>query len=133
MLRSRIRVIKDLDIGNGPIVYWMQRDQRVNDNWALIYAYEQARLNGKPLLVVFNLVSNFLQATLRQYHFMIEGLKEVEEELSKLNIPFYLTAGKPEEELPKFIKERNAAMLISDFNPLKVITKWKKINMQLPD
>lgn len=126
MNQSRIKVIKDLPTGDGPVIYWMQRDQRVNDNWALMHAYEQARENGNELLVVFNLVTNFLQATLRQYHFMIEGLKEVEYELTKLNIPFFLTTGQPEEELPKFIKRKNASLLITDFNPLKIITKWKE-------
>ena len=25
---------------NGPVIYWMSRDQRVKANWALIYASE---------------------------------------------------------------------------------------------
>lgn len=125
MLQSRINVIKDLDIEKGPVIYWMQRDQRVKDNWALIHAYEQAEHNGNELLVVFNLVSSFHEATLRQYHFMIEGLKEVEVELAKLNIPFHITTGKPEEEIPKIIIQKNASLLITDFNPLKIILKWK--------
>lgn len=34
----------------------MSRDQRMNDNWALLYAVEQARRTGSPVVVVFNLV-----------------------------------------------------------------------------
>lgn len=30
----------------GPIVYWMSRDQRVHDNWALIYAQQKAQQQG---------------------------------------------------------------------------------------
>ncbi len=77
MNKKRIKILKESDAQKGPVIYWMQREQRVNDNWALIYAYEKALENNEPLIVVFNLVTNFLDATLRQYHFMIEGLKEV--------------------------------------------------------
>jgi deoxyribodipyrimidine photo-lyase len=126
MNKKRIKILREGNLKDGPIVYWMQRDQRVNDNWALIYAYEKAKEKNEQLIVVFNLVTNFLEATLRQYYFMIEGLKEVEKKLDKLNIPFILLTGKPEEQIPKFLKENNAALLITDFNPLKIIFKWKE-------
>ncbi len=126
MNKRRIKILRESNLKDGPIVYWMQRDQRVNDNWALIYAYEKAKEKNEELIVVFNLVTNFLEATLRQYYFMIEGLKEVEKKLDKLNIPFILLTGKPEEQIPKFLKENNAALLITDFNPLKIIFKWKE-------
>jgi deoxyribodipyrimidine photo-lyase len=34
----------------------MSRDQRVADNWALLYALEQASASGSPVAVAFNLV-----------------------------------------------------------------------------
>jgi deoxyribodipyrimidine photolyase len=37
----------------------MSRDQRVNDNWALLYACEVAAKSGSPVAVAFNLVSSF--------------------------------------------------------------------------
>lgn len=123
---NRIRCLKNCELGNGPIVYWMQREQRVNDNWALIYAYEKAKEKNEKLIIVFNLVTEFLQATYRQYYFMIEGLKDVEKNLAQLNISFYITTGKPEEEIPKFIAINNAGLLITDFNPLKIIVSWKE-------
>ncbi|MBL1214590.1 MAG: deoxyribodipyrimidine photo-lyase [Ignavibacteriae bacterium] len=125
MLRERVRILNKADEVKGPIVYWMQRDQRVDDNWALIEAVNLAEKNDQPLIVVFNLVSKFLEASLRQYSFMIEGLKEVEAKLSKLNIPFKLLIGKPANELLKFIKEIDAGILVTDFNPLKIIKVWK--------
>ena len=39
MLNERVRILKEAETLDGPIVYWMQRDQRVDDNWALIYIY----------------------------------------------------------------------------------------------
>lgn len=132
MNEKRIKILKEGKPSSGSVVYWMQRDQRVNDNWALIHAYNQAKENNARLIVVFNLVTKFLEATLRQYYFMIEGLKEVEEKLNKLNIQFYLTTGKPEEEIPNFVKEKNASLLVTDFNPLKIITNWKeKVNEKI--
>ncbi|MEG8947764.1 deoxyribodipyrimidine photo-lyase [Rosettibacter firmus] len=82
---KRVRYLKDGITKSGPVIYWMQRDQRVNDNWALIYAYSKALENDVPLIVTFNLVPSFLGATIRQYSFMIEGLKKVIILLTELN------------------------------------------------
>ena len=123
---KRVIQQKDVQYGNGPVIYWMQRDQRVNDNWALIYAIEKARELKTPVAVAFCLVPNFLEATIRQYGFMLKGLEEVEKSLAKFNIPFYLLIGEPGIEIPKFVKRINASALISDFNPLRVVRNWKK-------
>jgi deoxyribodipyrimidine photo-lyase len=126
MNKNRIRILKDGVNMPGTIVYWMSRDQRVNDNWGLIYARLLASKNQTGLSVVFNLVDNFLGATERQYHFMLEGLKEVEINLRKLNIPLYLLIGEPEEVLPTFLAEHKISSLVTDFDPLKIKRKWKK-------
>ena len=37
--KHRVRELKVGEVkGKGPVIYWMSRDQRVADNWALIYA-----------------------------------------------------------------------------------------------
>ncbi|MCX7876805.1 MAG: deoxyribodipyrimidine photo-lyase [Melioribacteraceae bacterium] len=126
MNNKRIRVLKEGNILQSPVVYWMQRDQRVHDNWALIYSQEKAIEINQPFYVVFNLVPSFLEATLRQYDFMIKGLNEIETELSKYNIPFIMTIGNVNEEIPKFIDKINAGLLVTDFNPLKIVRRWKK-------
>ncbi len=126
MNEKRIKILQAKENKKGPVVYWMQREQRVYDNWALTYAYEKSKKNKQPLIVVFNLVDNFLQATLRQYYFMIEGLKEVENKLEKLNIRFELLLGTPEEQIPKYISKQKASLLITDFNPLKISREWKE-------
>ena len=123
---SRIRILQSGNSSSGPVVYWMSRDQRVHDNWALFYAQEIAIKESKELIVIFNLVSDFLEATIRQYGFMIKGLQEVEEELFNFKIPFILLRGKPEIEIPKFLSDINASSLISDFDPLKIKRIWKR-------
>ena len=105
----------------------MSRDQRVADNWALLYAQCLADKFKSPLAVVFNLVPEYLQATLRQYEFMLKGLEQIENKLRKLAIPIFLLTGSPEKTIPKFVKENNVAALVTDFNPLKINRKWKTL------
>lgn len=123
---NRIRLLQDGDTTNGPVIYWMSRDQRVHDNWALLFAQQLALEKKKPLVVIFNLVPDFLEAAIRQYGFMLKGLKEIEEELANYHIPFFLLTGKPEIEISKFLIESNASILISDFDPLKIKRIWKR-------
>ena len=96
MNQKRIRVLRKGREKRGPIVYWMSRDQRVRDNWALIFSQELALDRKSPLLVIFCLVPEFLDATIRQYGFMLKGLKKVEGKLQKKNIPFYVLIGRLE-------------------------------------
>ena len=79
--KKRVRVLSEAaefpEYSKG-ILYWMSRDQRVQDNWTLLYAQKLALKQNQPLYVCFSLVPTFLGATLRHYYFMLEGLKEVE-------------------------------------------------------
>ena len=123
---NRIRLLQAGSETNGPIIYWMSRDQRAHDNWALLFAQQLASEKKLPQAVIFNLVPNFLEATIRQYGFMLKGLAELAQELERYNIPFFLLPGRPEEEISKFIKKNNASILISDFDPLRIKRIWKR-------
>ncbi len=121
---GRIKKLNKIDYTGGDIVYWMSRDQRVEHNWALLYARELAEEYGVDMEVVFCLVPRFPGATLRQYGFMLGGLKQVERDLRDRNIPFYLLKGEPGEEIPPFVSAAGA--LVVDFDPLKIKRKWKR-------
>jgi deoxyribodipyrimidine photo-lyase len=123
---SRVRALKEAPHQSGPVVYWMSRDQRMNDNWAIIHAQNLALKHKMTLVVLFCLVPNFLGATIRQYGFMLKGLQEVEKELSKKNIQLIVLTGKPENEIPKFIKRNKIGIIVSDFSPLKINREWKE-------
>ncbi len=123
---KRIRLLQTGSETSGPVIYWMSRDQRAHDNWALLYAQQLALEKKLPLAVVFNIVPDFLEATIRQYGFMLKGLAELDQEFKQYNIPFFLLPGKPEVEIPKFIKKNNASILISDFDPLRIKRIWKR-------
>ena len=87
---GRVKKLKDGEDGVGPVVYWMSRDHRSRDNWALLHAVHQAREKGVPVAVAFNLVDNFLGAKARHFGFMLRGLRVVERNLMAVNIPFFL-------------------------------------------
>ena len=122
---ERIRQLHSGRIGEGPVIYWMSRDQRVKDNWAMIFAQQKALELQVPLVVVFCLVPNFLEATARQYGFMLSGLKEQEKLLQELNCGFVLLQGEPGEELPVFLHQIQAKCLVTDFDPLRIKQNWK--------
>ena len=122
----RSRPLNDRPAGPGPVVYWMSRDQRVAGNWALLRAQALALERKSPLAVVFTLAPAFLGAPLRAYDFMLKGLAQVEARLAAAGIPFHLFFGPPEDTLPAFISAHNAGAVVTDFDPLRLKTHWKK-------
>lgn len=125
MNTARVRLLKKGRVVSGPVLYWMSRDQRIRDNWAFLYARELAVETGVPLGVVFCLVPSFLGATIRQYRFMLKGLEEVAKELVLLRVPFFLLRGEPAQEIPRFMRQRGIAALVTDFDPLRIKDTWK--------
>ncbi|XP_074658090.1 deoxyribodipyrimidine photo-lyase-like [Tubulanus polymorphus] len=116
------------------IVYWMSRDQRVQDNWAFIYAQKLALELKMPLFVCFCVVPEFLGATIRQYTFMLKGLQEVEEECKQLSISFNLLDGYAKDVLPEFVKSKDIGAVVTDFSPLREPLAWlNDLNSELPD
>jgi deoxyribodipyrimidine photo-lyase len=123
---NRVRALKADKLKKGPVVYWMSRDQRTRDNWALLFAQEQALRQKEPVAVVFCLAPRFLGATFRHYAFMIKGLKEIERDLAAKSIPFFLRRGSPEVEVSEFIRKYGAGCLVTDFDPLRLKRQWKE-------
>ena len=84
--KRRVRELKgeglDRAIAPGPVVYWMHREQRVRDNWALCYALEIARKTASPVAVCFTVQpwTRDLPGK-RQPAFALEGLKSVPEKV----------------------------------------------------
>ncbi len=130
-----VHILKDGEIGKGPVVYWMSRDQRIQDNWALLCAQQIALERKTPLAVVFCLVPSFLGAAIRQYGFMLKGLEEVEDACTKKNMAFSLLQGQSEKEILSFTEKHKAALLVTDFDPLRMKRQWKeriRRNIRIP-
>lgn len=125
--KSRARILNDLSVvksGSNGIVYWMFRDQRVQDNWAFLFAHKLALKNKVPLHVCFCLLPKFLDANTRHYKFLVKGLQEVESECNQLNISFHLLYGNGGTEVPKFVQKYSMGAIVCDFCPLRVPMQW---------
>lgn len=120
----RVKKLNKSEYENGPILYWMSREQRVHGNWSLLTAQASAIKHKVPLLVLFCLQDKFLGATNRQYDFMLEGLSQVKVELRKLNIDFVIRKGPPEVTIVKLIDKQKIGGIITDYSPLKISKKW---------
>jgi deoxyribodipyrimidine photo-lyase len=125
---QRLYFLKRIDVNpKGPVVYWMSRDQRYADNWALLFAIERANSLNKPLLVVFALTNSCPGSNARHYSFMLKGLIELNDSLNNAGIGFSVLKGEPYDTIPSFLHDFDASLLVSDFDPLKVKRSWKAI------
>lgn len=109
----------------GPVVYWMSRDQRVRDNWALHYARDLALAARAPLYVAFCLVPEYPGATWRHYDFMLRGLAEVEADCREMGLAFTLRTGHPPTELAALCRTVRAAAAVADFDPSRLKRAWR--------
>ncbi|TGZ75130.1 hypothetical protein CRM22_000557 [Opisthorchis felineus] len=99
----------------GGVLYWMNRDQRVQDNWAFLYAQRLALKFEVPLHACFCVVPRFQAATLRHFKFLVDGLAEVEKECCALQIPFHLVlVDSASSKIPSGNKRSYAAVEESD-------------------
>lgn len=121
---KRVRILKPGKTGRGPVAYWMSRDQRVEDNWALLFSRGVALESDVPVVVVFCLVNRFLGALRWHYEFMLKGLQEVDSKLAEKKIPFFFLQGDPGLEISEFVKKYGIGVLVTDFSPLKIKKKW---------
>lgn len=120
MLQERCKTLVTNNNKIGPVVYWMQRDQRAFDNWALIKAQYCALQTKQPLIVVLCFLEPFQEATTSYFDFMIKGLIETENYLKEKSIPLTILFGKPENTLSQFLAKIDAGVLITDLSPLRI-------------
>jgi deoxyribodipyrimidine photo-lyase len=122
-LPQRARHLNEKTHQRGPIVYWMNREMRLDDNWALIYAQTVANEHQQPCVVVFSLFDSFGVAKNipddRMFHQMKMGLKLVDQQAKIRGLSFYILHGPTVVSISRFLKEINAGMLVTDFSPLK--------------
>jgi len=135
--KKRLRVMsqtKEIKQASEGVLYWMSRDCRVQDNWALIHAQRLAVAEKLPLHVAFCLVVPKSElATARHYAFLLKGLEEVAKDCQTLNIQFHLLHGSPGEVLPGFVSDRGLGAVVTDFCPLRERLQWlQEVKKALP-
>ncbi len=126
MIQSqRIKKLNDQEMKeSGFVIYWMQQSQRTHYNHALEYAITIANEKKQPLLVYFGITDRFPEANLRHYQFMLQGLKQVEKNLSEKNIRFILRVEHPVDGIKKVSDE--ASVIVVDRGYLRVQREWRK-------
>lgn len=105
------------------ILYWMQQSQRAEWNQALEFANKLSQKHGVGSVVAFGLMDDYPEASLRHYNFMLEGLKEVEQQLQKRDIKFVLQKGHPAEVALEYA--RDAVAVVCDRGYLRHQREWR--------
>jgi hypothetical protein len=122
---ERISQLNDKDVQDGDyVLYWMQEAQRASYNHALEYAVQRANELEQPLLVVFGLTADYPEANLRQYAFMLEGLKDAGEALEERGIQLAVYLGSPDEVALR--SGENASMIVCDMSYLRLQQEWRE-------
>lgn len=128
MNQKRVLKLNSKEVQKGPIIYWMNREMRVHDNWSFLYAKSLADEQKVPVVVVYNLVPGFLGGQNRQLAFKIKALEEIEESLKEKNISFFVLIDENGKESGKLVTEFagniEAGALVTDFYPLKIARAW---------
>ncbi len=115
----RCRAVREGKRGAGPVVYWMSRDQRAADNWALLWAQQEAMSRDMGLRVIFCHDPLHDYSTARHALFALKGLAELQLTLLSYNIDFILLEGDPAETIPRHLKRCDGHTLATDFSPLR--------------
>jgi deoxyribodipyrimidine photo-lyase len=126
---------KDKEIYEGEyIIYWMSRDQRINDNISFYYGFMLSKKYNKKFGVLFNIFSSFLDATIRQFDFMIKGLIELEENIippfvasTKQEFSAFTLRKKYEKIISKYLIEIPEIDKLTRKEKIKNETNWKSI------
>ena len=130
------------------VIYWMQRDVRTVDNWALLFSLHMAKELKVPLRVVHVLPSPEEQLQVKQSvidndtiknqrmteryaSFLLGGLKLVQKELNEMDVELNILcsdasgSGGGNTFYEYASKDKcNAKLVICDFSPLRMFRKW---------
>lgn len=132
------------------VVYWMQRDVRTVDNWALLWAAYLATSRKVALHVVYALpppppspqqgdgadtlppALADMSMTTRHGMFLLGGLECVYKELKEKNIPLHVIQPASYDVVGKSVCETmldtcKAGMVVCDFSPIRDVREWKEL------
>ena len=122
---ERVQELNDKDVREGKyVLYWLQSSQRSEYNHALEHAALKANELKKPLLVAFGLMDDYPEASLRHYHFMLQGLQDVAQALEKRKIKFVLQRGAPADVAVTL--SQDAALVVCDRDYLRLQRGWRE-------
>jgi len=122
--KERVKVLNNKEMKRGRFVlYWMQASQRTECNHALEYAIRKANEVYQPVVVFFGITDHFPEANERHYHFMLEGLREVNRSLEGRGIGMIIRHQSPERGVLQLARE--ASLVVVDRGYLKIQKEWR--------
>lgn len=121
---ARIQRVFEKPLQPGPVVYWMHREMRAADNWALIHAAQLAREQGRALCVAFCLARHYSMASLPHFAFLVRGLRTLAASLERLGIPLALVRGEPGRVIPELLRHLGAGLAVTDADPTRLKRQW---------
>lgn len=159
MLKERTRVLNSIqefpsdkeDGSGGCVVYWMQRDVRTADNWALLLAAHWAETQQVPLRVLYalppppppppadssdndNEIPDLLHLPMTERHgkFLLGGLECVYNELKEWNVPLDVVLPKGHEHVGEAVvecclKDKSCRAVVTDMAPLRHHRQWTEL------
>ncbi|MDA3901381.1 MAG: deoxyribodipyrimidine photo-lyase [Spirochaetes bacterium] len=123
---SRTILLSDGTFGSGSVICWMEREQRLHNNYTLLAAQKAASILKRDLVIIFILHHYGGEREERHYRFMLDGLTETVKQANRLLLPMTILTGEPVRTITQYCTEHNAAALFTDFNPLRHIRTIKK-------
>ncbi len=126
MENQRVKKIIDTSVNQEGkyVLYWMQQSQRIQYNHALNFAIERANELGISLLVYFGVADGYPDANDRHYQFMLEGILEIEKNLTEMGIGFVIYKGLPQKEIRNLVTD--ACEIVFDKGYLKLQRQWRE-------
>jgi deoxyribodipyrimidine photo-lyase len=123
--KERVSIVKQAsDQGVGAVLYLMNRDCRIDDNWAYVHARETAQERGRDLIIGYYLEAGFLGGGFRQHKFKIEGLKDVQDRCDKIGHSFHVWSSGGMSSIIDFCKKEKIGLVVTDMSPLRIQRQW---------
>ena len=128
---TRVEELRGGSAHGDRVVYWMQASQRTERNEALEHAVNLSNEHGKPLDVLLVIDPHYPSANRRSFTFMLEGLQDVADGLSRRGVAFSVRHGDILTEVLEHIED--AASLVMDRGYLRHQRQWYADILDLTD
>lgn len=117
-LLERTRIARDSDTAGGLVLYWMRSAIRADENPALDVARLVAHQYDLPLLVYHGLSEHYDYASDRHHWFMIEGARDVQNQMRELGVSYAFHLATRADRRPHLVElARQAAVLVTEDMP----------------
>ncbi|SMP71675.1 hypothetical protein SAMN06265222_11496 [Neorhodopirellula lusitana] len=123
--RVRVRHRNSVPEDGEFVLYWMRTAVRAHENPALSIAIELANRLQLPLLVYQGISERYPYASDRHHTFLLQGARDVQQELAERNIAYRLHLERPGHRGPhlRSLADR-AAMVITEEMPVEPMPRW---------